>query len=106
MLTCPHCQERLWVGEMQIPLLTCPRCFGVIVNPNAASKVRQPREVIPLERDVHFDMRDTVGGLGILAIMLIVGGGASIYFGQVALSVILIGFALMVGGFIGFTQRK
>jgi len=91
---------------MQIPLLTCPRCLGVIVNPNAAARARQPQQVLPVERDIFYDLRDTVGGLSILVILLIIGGAGAIFLRQMAISVILIGCGMMVAGFVGFTQRK
>src|SRR5437016_9997833 len=83
-LICPHCNQKLWVAQMQIPLLTCPRCLGVIVNPNAASRASiapppipqrriEPKMVIPIEQDVGQDLRGTVGGLMVLALTLIIG---------------------------------
>jgi hypothetical protein len=101
ILVCPKCQERLWVGEMQIPLVTCPKCLGVVINPNAArepiaSEAGQilPRQVIPVESEAQEDIWGTtvllrpfaaalVGagillikmtGLGALSLILIVSG--------------------------------
>src|SRR3954470_24143879 len=83
-LICPNCHEKLWVAQMQVPLLTCPRCLRVIVNPNAATGVdadraargrasMEPRQVIPIEEEVNYDLRGTVGGLTILALTLLLG---------------------------------
>src|SRR4051812_7693144 len=94
---------------MQIPLLTCPRCLGVIVNPNAASGLREPpqirrrnleaRDVIALEDEVGLDLRRTLAGLIVLGITLLMGGLGAIFIVQKPeLSIILIGSALMVGG--------
>jgi len=71
-LICPHCHETLWVGQMQIPLLTCPRCLGVIVNPNAGQAAQiQPRQVIPIEEDIGHDLSGTVWGLMVLGLTLV-----------------------------------
>jgi hypothetical protein len=79
ILICPKCQERLWVGEMQIPLVTCPKCLSPVVNPNAAQDVEFPqggisRQVIPLESETSADVRDTTRWLIVLAIALVVMG--------------------------------
>src|SRR5438046_1805859 len=91
---------------MQIPLLTCPRCFGVIVNPNAAARTTVPKQVVPVEREVFYDLKDTVGGLSILAVMLIIGAAATIWLGQIAITVILVGCGLMLASYVGLAQRK
>ena len=117
-LVCPSCGERLWVAQMQIPLLTCPRCLGVIVNPNAADRTSiqpppipqrriEPKMVIPIEEDVGNDLRGTVGGVLVLALTLIIGGIGAIFVShQPLLSVALIGAGMMVGGGVIFANQK
>ena len=82
ILICPKCQERLWVGEMQIPLITCPKCLARIINPNAGRETvgtkpnalqRRPRQVIPLEEEAGRDIRDTTRWLVALALALFLG---------------------------------
>jgi hypothetical protein len=114
-LICPHCREKLWVGNMQIPLVTCPRCLGVIVNPNAATglsepppiprRSAEPRDVIPIEDEVKLDLRATILGLVVLGLTLLMGGLGAIFIVQMpALSVILIGAAMMVAGGVLFAK--
>jgi len=117
-LICPKCHERLWVGQMQIPLLTCPGCLGLIVNPNAASGVHiqqtpraraglEPRQVIPLEEEVGFDLRGTVAGLVVLGLVLSAGGlAAFLLLKQPRLGVVLVGAAMMVGGGVMIANRR
>src|SRR5438045_4749044 len=97
---CPHCNETLWVAQMQIPLLTCPRCLGVIVNPNAGQAAQiQPRQVIWIEEEAGFDLRGTVWGLVVLGLTLVVAGvGAVLVAKQSILGVILIGAGLLTAG--------
>jgi hypothetical protein len=79
---------------MQIPLLTCPRCLRVIINPNAATRPAvEPRQVVPLEEEVHYDLRDTVGGLTILALTLFLGAVVAWVYSQMA----GLGAALFIG---------
>ncbi len=107
-LVCPHCRERLWVARMQIALLTCPRCLRVIINPNAATRPAvEPRQVIPVEEEVHFDLRDTVGGLTILALTLFLGAVVAARYSQMfGLSAVLFIAAMMtVGGVIWAARR-
>ena len=106
-LICPNCQEKLWVAEMQVPLLTCPRCLGVIVNPNAGRGAHiEPRQVIPIAQEVNYDLRGTVGGLVVLGLILIMGGlGAVILLHQPALSIILIGAGMMTAGGVMYANR-
>jgi len=106
-LICPHCQEKLWVAQMQIPLLTCPRCLGLIVNPNAAAEKPppplpgaqrrvEPRMVIPIEEEADYDLRGTVVGLVLLALVILGGEWAVLFvLRQTALSVVLIGAAMI-----------
>ena len=106
-LICPHCNETLWVAQMQVPLLTCPRCLGVIVNPNAASGARviEPRQVIPIEEEAGFDLRGTVWGLLVLGLTLVVAGvGAVVVAKQSTLGVILIGAGLLTAGLFWFAH--
>jgi len=116
-LICPHCQEKLWVAQMQIPLLTCPRCLGLIINPNAAARASippplpqqriEPRMVIPIEEEVGYDLHGTVGGMLVLALVLIIGGvGAIVISHQPLLSVVLVGAGLMTAGGVMFANRR
>lgn len=116
-LICPHCQQRLWVAQMQVPLLTCPRCLGVIVNPNAATRHSlppplpqrriEPRMVIPIEEEVGYDLRGTVGGVLVLALTLIIGGVGAVFVShQPLLSIVLIGAGLMTAGGVIFANQK
>ena len=108
-LICPHCNETLWVAQMQVPLLTCPRCLGVIVNPNAASGARviEPRQVIPIEEEAGFDLRGTVWGLLVLGLTLVVAGvGAVVVAKQSTLGVILIGAGLLTAGGVMLAKQR
>ena len=108
-LICPTCHEKLWVAQMQVPLLTCPRCLSVIVNPNAAQSRGsiEPRQVIPLEDDVGHDLRGTVGGLVVLGLTLIISGlGAVFVARQSALGVVLIGAGMMTAGGVMYANRR
>jgi len=82
ILVCPKCQERLWVGDIQIPLVTCPKCLARVVNPNAAEepmarrsvpRTRQARQVIPVEEEAGWDVWETSRGLIIFGVLLFVG---------------------------------
>src|SRR5438045_9212821 len=79
---CPHCHEKLWVAQMQIPLLTCPRCLAGVVNPNAKEALdarvaldyrTQPRLVLPVEEETSSDLRNTAMWFSIWMICLFAG---------------------------------
>jgi drug/metabolite transporter (DMT)-like permease len=72
ILVCPKCQERLWVGEIQIPLVTCPKCLARVVNSNGAEDAggESPQQVIPLESETSSDVRHTMRWVVVLAIAL------------------------------------
>jgi len=93
---------------MQIPLLTCPRCLGVVVNPNAASgKYIEPRQVIPIEEDVGHDLSGTVWGLVVLGLTLVAAGvGAVVVAKQSILGVILIGAGLLTAGGVMLARQR
>src|SRR2546421_8483572 len=93
---------------MQIPLLTCPRCLGVIVNPNAGRAAEiQPRQVIPIEEDVGHDLTGTVWGLAVLGLTLVVAGvGAVLVAKQSILGVILIGAGLLTAGGVMLARER
>jgi len=103
---------------MQIPLLTCPRCLGLIINPNAAAETSitppplpqrriEPRMVIPIEEEVGYDLRGTVGGMLVLGLVLILGGvGAIVVSHQPLLSLVLGGAGLMTAGGVIFANQK
>lgn len=77
VLICPKCRQRLWVGDIQIPLVTCSRCLARVVNPNAARDEdgrRISRHVIPVESETSSDVRDIHRWLVALSILLFVGG--------------------------------
>lgn len=114
ILVCPKCHERLWVGEMQIPLVTCPRCLGRVINPNVgreavARQARQifPRQVIPVESEAEGDIWGTTASLGILAAALLGAGILLIKMtGFGALSVILILAGVAIAGLMWVLRGK
>src|SRR5882672_7899674 len=103
---------------MQIPLLTCPRCLGLIVNPNAAAEKPppplpgaqrrvEPRMVIPIEEEADYDLRGTVVGLVLLALVILGGEWAVLFvLRQTALSVVLIGAAMITAGGVIYVNRR
>jgi len=116
ILICPKCRERLWVGEMQIPLVTCPRCLSRVINPNAArepievepiSQNRRPRRVIPLENETGIDLRETTHWLGVLAAGLFIGAILiANWLGMNIMTVALLVGAIVLTGAIPVIHRK
>ena len=108
LLICPKCRERLWVGEMQIPLLTCPRCLARVVNPNVAreSAVR-PRQVIEIEEQADEDVRGPTYWLNFLAIALIAGAVfVAIGVNELNILSVLMAFAgVIIGGVVVLMYR-
>jgi hypothetical protein len=103
---------------MQIPLLTCPRCLGVVVNPNAARDAHiermphggrriEPRQVIPIEEETGFDLRGTVWGLVVLGLVLLAAGLAALFvLKQPGLGVVLVGAGMMAVGGVMYANRR
>jgi len=115
-LICPRCNERVWVREIQIPLVTCPKCLAQMVNPNAREAAdaaapleyrRWRQQVIPVERQAVGDIWGTTVLLGILAAVLVVGGILLLKMtGMNALSIILPMPGLAIAGFIWLLITK
>src|SRR6266704_6228541 len=108
LLICPKCRERLWVGEMQIPLLSCPKCLARIVNPNVARETAvRPRQVIEIEEQADEDVRGTTYWLNFLAIALIAGAVfVAIGVNELNILSVLMAFAgVIIGGVVVLMYR-
>src|SRR5688572_5458756 len=115
-LVCPKCRERLWVGEMQIPLVTCPKCLARVVNPNAREdaaaaallEYRIPRRwVVPVEEESDADIRNTAMWLAILAVGLFAGAIlVAIVVGLNFMSLLMVGGGLFMAIAVGWMNLK
>jgi hypothetical protein len=104
------------VGEIQIPLVTCPKCLARVINPNAqreplarttGSRAPAPRQVISLEEEASGDVRDTTRWLVVLAVALLVGAVVPfIWLGMNLLSGLMIAGAVLMGVAIAALYRK
>jgi hypothetical protein len=114
-LICPHCHERLWVAEIQIPLVTCPKCLARVLNPNAAAEPmarrsvprrREPRQVIAVEEETRGDIGQTGQLLRILAWIFVTGAVIVTEFFSWWLVVILIAGAVIDGVIVAVCSRR
>jgi hypothetical protein len=86
---CPACGDLVLHAAGRPAVFTCPRCLSPLENPfSAASAVRRPLLVIPLEREVQRDQYASNGtivatvvllAVGIFAV-LVAGGGRRLQF--------------------------
>jgi hypothetical protein len=116
ILVCPKCRERLWVGEMQIPLVTCPKCLARVVNPNAredpaaAAPLQYrtpPRWVVPVEEESDGDIRNTAMWLAILAVGLFAGAIlVAIVVGLNFMSLLMVGGGMIMAIAVGWMNLR
>lgn len=103
-VACPRCTVRLLIREGSPLRMTCPRCLGLIINPQALAG--GPLQVLPLEREVAADSRATSIGLLALGILLIVIAIVALMTAQ---TVLIPGFLFLGGigaGWASFATRS